>query len=66
MELQPLAAHEMQSHLDTHPECQFCSQRFMDGDALFTHNHNEHFTCGLCNPPARAGKGKAAGGIQMH
>ncbi|MEN9398379.1 MAG: hypothetical protein RLZ81_2909, partial [Pseudomonadota bacterium] len=24
------------------------------------------FVCGLCNPPARAGKGKAAGAIQMH
>ncbi|MFN3618480.1 MAG: flagellar transcriptional regulator FlhC, partial [Aquabacterium sp.] len=25
-----------------------------------------HFTCGLCNPPARAGKGKAAGALQLH
>ena len=25
-----------------------------------------HYECGLCNPPARAGKGKAAGAIRMH
>ncbi|MDI1349985.1 FlhC family transcriptional regulator, partial [Aquabacterium sp.] len=33
-----------------------------------THPHEiaRHFTCGLCNPPARAGKGKAAGSLQMH
>ena len=24
-----------------------------------------HFVCGLCEPPARAGKGSAAGGIQL-
>ena len=25
----------------------------------------KHFVCGLCEPPARAGKGTAAGGIQL-
>ena len=25
-----------------------------------------HYLCGLCNPPARAGKGKAAGGVRLH
>ena len=25
-----------------------------------------HFVCGLCEPPARAGKGSAAGGILLH
>jgi len=25
-----------------------------------------HYVCGLCNPPARAGKGRAQGSIQMH
>jgi len=25
-----------------------------------------HFECGLCTPPARAGKGAAAGGILLH
>jgi flagellar transcriptional activator FlhC len=24
-----------------------------------------HFVCGLCNPPARAGKGKAAGALSL-
>jgi flagellar transcriptional activator FlhC len=25
-----------------------------------------HFECGLCTPPARAGKGASAGGILLH
>ena len=25
-----------------------------------------HFECGLCTPPARAGKGAGSGGIQLH
>ena len=25
-----------------------------------------HFECGLCNPPARAGKGKSQGGLRLH
>jgi flagellar transcriptional activator FlhC len=25
-----------------------------------------YYVCGLCNPPARAGKGKAAGGLRLH
>ena len=33
-----------------------------------THPHeiSRNFVCGLCNPPARAGKGKAAGALQLH
>ena len=27
---------------------------------------NRHFTCGLCNPPARAGKSKSAGALMLH
>ncbi|TDP04268.1 transcriptional activator FlhC, partial [Roseateles asaccharophilus] len=30
------------------------------------HEIARHYVCGLCNPPARAGKGRAAGAIQMH
>jgi len=43
-------------------KCTKCSGNFV------THPHemSRHFVCGLCNPPARAGKGKAAGGIHMH
>ena len=27
---------------------------------------NRHFICGLCQPPARAGKGSANGGLRLH
>ncbi len=41
--------------------CKTCGGRFV------THPHEiaKHYVCGLCNPPARAGKGKASGGIRM-
>jgi flagellar transcriptional activator FlhC len=41
--------------------CSSCGGHFV------THPHEiaKHFTCGLCNPPARAGKGKAAGSLRM-
>ena len=41
--------------------CSRCGGRFV------THPHEiaRHYVCGLCNPPARAGKGKAAGGIRL-
>jgi len=43
-------------------KCSKCQGHFV------THPHEvaKHYVCGLCNPPARAGKGKAAGGLQMH
>ena len=43
-------------------KCSKCSGHFV------THPHeiSKHYVCGLCSPPARAGKGKARGGIQMH
>ncbi|MEO3691287.1 flagellar transcriptional regulator FlhC [Roseateles paludis] len=43
-------------------KCSKCNGHFV------THPHEiaRHFVCGLCNPPARAGKGKAQGSIQMH
>ncbi len=36
--------------------------------SFVTHPHEiaKHYMCGLCNPPARAGKGKARGAIQLH
>lgn len=42
--------------------CSKCNGQFV------THPHEiaRHFICGLCNPPARAGKGRAQGSIQMH
>ena len=38
------------------------------GGHFVTHPHEiaRHFVCGLCNPPARAGKGKTAGGLHLH
>ena len=41
--------------------CTRCSGHFV------THPHEmpRHFVCGLCNPPARAGKGKAAGALSL-
>ena len=46
----------------TMTRCSKCSGHFV------THPHEiaKHYVCGLCSPPARAGKGKAAGAIQMH
>jgi flagellar transcriptional activator FlhC len=46
----------------TMTKCSKCGGHFV------THPHEiaKHYVCGLCSPPARAGKGKAAGGIQMH
>ncbi|WP_422017169.1 flagellar transcriptional regulator FlhC [Roseateles sp.] len=43
-------------------KCAKCNGQFV------THPHEiaRHFVCGLCNPPARAGKGRAQGSIQMH
>jgi flagellar transcriptional activator FlhC len=41
--------------------CSSCGGHFV------THPHEiaKHYVCGLCHPPARAGKGKAAGTLQM-
>ena len=45
----------------TMTECSKCGGHFV------THPHEmaRHFVCGLCNPPARAGKGKLAGSLQL-
>jgi len=45
----------------TMTKCSHCSGHFV------THPHEiaKHYVCGLCNPPARAGKGKAAGALQL-
>ena len=46
----------------TMTQCSKCGGKFV------THPHEiaKHYVCGLCCPPARAGKGKVAGGIRMH
>ena len=42
-------------------KCSCCGGHFV------THPHEiaRHFVCGLCNPPARAGKGRAAGSLAL-
>jgi flagellar transcriptional activator FlhC len=37
------------------------------GGHYVTHPHEiaKHYVCGLCNPPARAGKGRAAGALRI-
>jgi flagellar transcriptional activator FlhC len=44
----------------TMTRCSKCSGHFV------THPHEiaRHFVCGLCNPPARAGKGRALSGLR--
>ena len=46
----------------TMTKCSKCGGQFV------THLHEiaKHYECGLCSPPARAGKGKASGSIKMH
>jgi flagellar transcriptional activator FlhC len=45
----------------TMTKCSQCGGHFV------THPHEiaRHYVCGLCNPPARAGKGSAAGSLQL-
>ena len=46
----------------TMTKCSKCGGHFV------THPHEiaKHYVCGLCAPPARAGKGRAAGSIRVH
>jgi flagellar transcriptional activator FlhC len=45
----------------TMTKCSCCGGHFV------THPHEiaRHYVCGLCNPPARAGKGRTEGALQM-
>ena len=43
-------------------KCSKCSGQFVTEP----YENSRHFECGLCTPPARAGKGVAAGGILLH
>ena len=45
----------------TMTKCTKCGGQFVS----HPHEMARHFVCGLCNPPARAGKGKAAGSISL-
>ncbi len=41
--------------------CSCCDGHFV----RHPHEIAKHYVCGLCNPPARAGKGTAAGTLQL-
>jgi flagellar transcriptional activator FlhC len=43
-------------------KCSKCGGHFVSE----AYENSRHFECGLCSPPARAGKGSAAGGILLH
>ena len=43
-------------------KCSKCGGHFVT-DA---YENSRHFECGLCTPPARAGKSASAGGIFLH
>lgn len=42
--------------------CSKCGGHFVSEP----YENSRHFVCGLCEPPARAGKGAASGGILLH
>ena len=43
-------------------KCSKCGGHFVSEP----YENTRHFECGLCTPPARAGKGSAGGGILLH
>ncbi len=43
-------------------KCSKCGGHFVSEP----YENSRHYVCGLCEPPARAGKGSAAGGILLH
>jgi flagellar transcriptional activator FlhC len=43
-------------------KCSKCGGHFVSEP----YENSRHFECGLCNPPARAGKGVTSGGILLH
>jgi flagellar transcriptional activator FlhC len=43
-------------------KCSKCGGHFVSEP----YENSRHYVCGLCEPPARAGKGNTAGGILLH
>jgi flagellar transcriptional activator FlhC len=43
-------------------KCSKCGGHFVSEP----YENARHFECGLCSPPARAGKGVTSGGILLH
>jgi flagellar transcriptional activator FlhC len=52
----------MDAGMLTQTRCTCCGGRFVTD----LYENARHFECGLCKPPARAGKGKADGGLRLH
>jgi flagellar transcriptional activator FlhC len=52
----------MDNNMLSMTKCSKCGGNFVT-DA---YENARHFECGLCAPPARAGKGSSAGGILLH
>lgn len=46
----------------TRTQCSKCTGMFVSE----MYENAKHYECGLCNPPARAGKSKAAGSLALH
>lgn len=46
----------------TRTKCTTCTGMFVTEP----YENTRHYQCGLCNPPARAGKSKNAGALQLH
>lgn len=46
----------------TMTRCTHCGGLFVSEP----YENAKHYVCGLCNPPARAGKGQASGSIHLH
>ena len=46
----------------TRTQCSTCKGQFVTEP----YENARHYQCGLCNPPARAGKSKAAGSLMLH
>ncbi len=50
------------AHMLTMTTCSQCGGHYVTEP----YENARHFVCGLCSPPARAGKGKASGGLRLH
>ena len=51
----------MDAGMLTQTRCSCCGGQFVTDP----YENARHFVCGLCKPPARAGKGKADGGLRL-
>jgi flagellar transcriptional activator FlhC len=51
----------MDNHMLSMTQCSCCKGKFVTEPYEISRN----FVCGLCEPPARAGKGSAAGSLKL-